>query len=111
MNEWSKKRKVIRHYNRIAEIYEKQYAEEQDAKINAILLHMRLSKKSFILDVGCGAGILFPFVAKVQSAVGVDTSSKILQKAKEYTRKFPSCLLYTSPSPRDRQKSRMPSSA
>ena len=24
---------------------------------------------------------------------------------------FPSCLLYTSPSPRDRQKSRMPSSA
>ena len=24
---------------------------------------------------------------------------------------FPACLLYTSPSPRDRQKSRMPSSA
>ena len=24
---------------------------------------------------------------------------------------FPSCLLYTSPSPRDRQKSRMPASA
>ena len=24
---------------------------------------------------------------------------------------FPGCLLYTSPSPRDRQKSRMPSSA
>ena len=27
------------------------------------------------------------------------------------TRKAKSCLLYTSPSPRDRQKSRMPSSA
>ena len=26
-------------------------------------------------------------------------------------RPFPTCLLYTSPSPRDRQKSRMPSSA
>ena len=25
--------------------------------------------------------------------------------------RFPPCLLYTSPSPRDRQKSRMPSSA
>ena len=25
--------------------------------------------------------------------------------------KFPDCLLYTSPSPRDREKSRMPSSA
>ena len=27
------------------------------------------------------------------------------------TTKFDACLLYTSPSPRDRQKSRMPSSA
>ena len=34
------------------------------------------------------------------------------QQAKEYldNRQYP-CLLYTSPSPRDRQKSRMPSSA
>ena len=30
--------------------------------------------------------------------------------SKRYTQKY-SCLLYTSPSPRDRQKSRMPSSA
>ena len=29
----------------------------------------------------------------------------------ELTKGFDSCLLYTSPSPRDRQKSRMPSSA
>ena len=29
----------------------------------------------------------------------------------EFIRKLISCLLYTSPSPRDRQKSRMPSSA
>ena len=28
-----------------------------------------------------------------------------------YATKYISCLLYTSPSPRDRQKSRMPSSA
>ena len=27
------------------------------------------------------------------------------------TNQYPNCLLYTSPSPRDRQKSRMPSSA
>ena len=32
---------------------------------------------------------------------------KIVKK----TRKLHACLLYTSPSPRDRQKSRMPSSA
>ena len=28
-----------------------------------------------------------------------------------YTKEYSSCLLYTSPSPRDREKSRMPSSA
>ena len=34
------------------------------------------------------------------------------QYAYDYTKKmFWACLLYTSPSPRDRQKSRMPSSA
>ena len=36
------------------------------------------------------------------------------KKSKEYkklTPKMKGCLLYTSPSPRDRQKSRMPSSA
>ena len=31
--------------------------------------------------------------------------------AYKYTPQFDHCLLYTSPSPRDRQKSRMPSSA
>ena len=33
------------------------------------------------------------------------------QKADGSLRKMKACLLYTSPSPRDRQKSRMPSSA
>ena len=32
-------------------------------------------------------------------------------QAKKSADQFPNCLLYTSPSPRDRQKSRMPSSA
>ena len=39
--------------------------------------------------------------------VGSDTANKYIQMA---ARTNP-CLLYTSPSPRDRQKSRMPSSA
>ena len=34
-----------------------------------------------------------------------------LQNAKKASRQMYDCLLYTSPSPRDRQKSRMPSSA
>jgi len=88
MNEWSKKRKVIRHYDRIAGIYEKQYVEEQNAKISAILPLISLNGKSFILDVGCGTGLLFPFVTKARFAIGVDISSKLLQKAKKYTKKF-----------------------
>eukprot|EP01015_Nassula_variabilis_P032055 TRINITY_DN737_c0_g1_i15.p3 TRINITY_DN737_c0_g1~~TRINITY_DN737_c0_g1_i15.p3 ORF type:complete len:109 (+),score=53.54 TRINITY_DN737_c0_g1_i15:91-417(+) len=48
------------------------------------------------------------------SAIIVDTcclNGKYRQELLEQYRKFISCLLYTSPSPRDRQKSRMPSSA
>ena len=35
----------------------------------------------------------------------------VLSKAEEFTNKFADCLLYTSPSPRDKRQSRMPSSA
>ena len=35
----------------------------------------------------------------------------LLEKIKKNKPWYKSCLLYTSPSPRDRQKSRMPSSA
>lgn len=88
MNEWSEKRKVIRHYDRIAEIYERQYTEEQKTKINAILPNVRLDERSFILDVGCGTSILFSSLVKAQFVIGVDTSLKLLQKAKQHTKKF-----------------------
>ena len=44
--------------------------------------------------------------ASIKLEINNQTGSKI-KEIKEYT----TCLLYTSPSPRDRQKSRMPSSA
>ena len=89
MTEWSRKRRVIRHYDRIASIYDRQYAEEQEAKINAILPHMCLDEKSLVLDVGCGTGLLFPLIAfKVQSIIGVDASIKLLQEAKQHAIKF-----------------------
>ena len=40
-----------------------------------------------------------------------DNSFDAFQKTSEILAKLTNCLLYTSPSPRDRQKSRMPSSA
>ena len=46
---------------------------------------------------------------------GSDEAGGLADKAKDLlggaSDKLPGCLLYTSPSPRDRQKSRMPSSA
>ena len=48
-------------------------------------------------------------VAKVGKTFGVKTKKK--QKKDKQGGGFGICLLYTSPSPRDRQKSRMPSSA
>ena len=41
----------------------------------------------------------------------VKASAKDLEQLEVLTEKIRTCLLYTSPSPRDRQKSRMPSSA
>ena len=42
--------------------------------------------------------------------IGLDYKNPHLSPYDEFQR-FKTCLLYTSPSPRDRQKSRMPSSA
>ena len=39
------------------------------------------------------------------------TRAEKMDEAPYQTQTHPTCLLYTSPSPRDRQKSRMPSSA
>ena len=48
-----------------------------------------------MLDIGCGPGGM----VELANSMGVDAFG------------VDGCLLYTSPSPRDRQKSRMPSSA
>ena len=54
-----------------------------------------------VLDVGCGDGQL---MAALRDTKNVDARGLELNA-------HDVCLLYTSPSPRDRQKSRMPSSA
>ena len=45
------------------------------------------------------------------SEIGSEWSSGLKNTPKRILRPFPSCLLYTSPSPRDMRRSRMPSSA
>ena len=71
-------------------------------------------KDSFMLDAGCGPGRhVFGFMDQFPdiTCVGVDLDYDSLQEGKTNLTLFSSCLLYTSPSPRDKRQSRMPSSA
>ncbi len=80
----------MHHYDRLAAIYDAQYAEEQNAKIKAALSSMTLKKDSLLLDVGCGTGLLFEhLLSHAKLVIGLDTSSKILSKAKELVKQFP----------------------
>ena len=58
------------------------------------------NKRHLIVEAGTGVGKSLGYL--VPAILSLDAN----QKSKDET-----CLLYTSPSPRDRQKSRMPSSA
>ena len=56
-----------------------------------------------VLEIGIGTGRNLPFYdpARVSSLQGLDPAGQMHRN----------CLLYTSPSPRDKRQSRMPSSA
>ena len=74
-------------------------------------LKKNIDKASKGLDFGCGLG---PALADILKKDGylVDLYDPFFYPNKSiFSNKYNFCLLYTSPSPRDRQKSRMPSSA
>jgi len=84
MQEWNTKRKAMRHYDQLAPVYDTQYSEEQNAKIEAALNNTKFIHNELILDMGCGTGLLFQHVAKsAKLVVGIDVSSKILQEARK----------------------------
>ena len=86
MSVWNKKRDIKRRYDVTARIYDTRYAEEQAAKIEAALEHVKVHA-GVVLDVGCGTGILFSYVAdKARMTIGLDVSAKTLLKAKERAR-------------------------
>jgi ubiquinone/menaquinone biosynthesis C-methylase UbiE len=89
MSQWKKKRTIMRRYDLTAHLYDMRYAEEQRAKIEAALEKLTIEKPALILDVGCGTGILFDYVAeKAEAIVGVDISRKILLQAKKRAKNF-----------------------
>jgi len=89
MQEWNKKRKAMHHYDHLVKVYDLQYSEEQKAKIEVALNNTKLNQNEFILDLGCGTGLLFQHVAKSAKLVtGTDISSKILQEAKKRSKQL-----------------------
>lgn len=62
-------------YNYIARGYNELYGEEQLNKLMEIKNHIKISKDTKILDLGCGTGISSSFDCFV---VGVDPSTKLL---------------------------------
>jgi len=90
MAEWNEKRNVMCHYNQLSRVYDRQYANEQKTKIEATLENVSLNKKDFVLDVGCGTGLLFPYIAnRVQFIIGIDISRKLLKKARTRRKCYP----------------------
>jgi len=89
MSEWDKKRDVMQRYDLTAHIYDIRYAEEQTAKIEAVMESINMEKEGLVLDVGCGTGLLFEYVAnKAEAIVGLDISRETLLQAKRRAKKF-----------------------
>jgi len=84
MSGWRKKRGIMKRYDATAEIYDKRYAEEQTAKIEAALKHLTIKQDDKIIDSGCGTGILFDYLGKARLIVGTDISKKTLAKAVQH---------------------------
>jgi ubiquinone/menaquinone biosynthesis C-methylase UbiE len=89
MSEWHTKREVKQRYDSTAHIYDRRYAEEQTAKIEAALEHVNMQKHGLVLDAGCGTALLFNhFANKAEALVGLDISRRILMQAKNRERQL-----------------------
>ena len=82
-----------------------------DQKYNRLAIQ-KLCKGAKVLDcfTHTGSFALNAGIAGAESVLGVDASQLAVDQATENA-KLNGCLLYTSPSPRDMRRSRMPSSA
>ncbi len=94
MAEWNKKRKVMRRYDHSASVYDTRYFGEQETKIKTALNELKFKKGSLVLDVGCGTGLLFPYIAEdADLLVGLDFSSEILRQARKRAQQHSSVAL------------------
>ncbi|MCW3994508.1 MAG: methyltransferase domain-containing protein, partial [Candidatus Bathyarchaeota archaeon] len=80
---------VMQRYDLTAHFYDMRYAEEQTAKIEAVMESISMEKEGLVLDVGCGTGLLFEYIShKAEAIVGLDISRETLLQAKKCAKKF-----------------------
>eukprot|EP01017_Pseudomicrothorax_dubius_P017989 TRINITY_DN20069_c0_g1_i1.p1 TRINITY_DN20069_c0_g1~~TRINITY_DN20069_c0_g1_i1.p1 ORF type:complete len:405 (+),score=38.11 TRINITY_DN20069_c0_g1_i1:6-1220(+) len=72
---------------------------------------LRFEYAAFSNELGCRDISIVPYYSQYEKEHSVSIEEGYKQTVEAFTQEFRTCLLYTSPSPRDRQKSRMPSSA
>jgi len=86
---WRKKRQITQRYDVTASIYDIRYAEEQRAEIEVALKHVSIMSDDEVLDVGCGTGLLFDYIAdKARMIVALDVSKRTLLEAKRRAKRF-----------------------
>ncbi|UCE96829.1 MAG: class I SAM-dependent methyltransferase [Candidatus Bathyarchaeota archaeon] len=81
MAEWKEKRLHMQYYNNTSHLYNNRYGVEQNRKIKAVVENLEFGKQRFILDLGCGTGLLISEILNISSDfVGLDISKGMLRK-------------------------------
>lgn len=71
-------------YKQTAQIYDKRYREIQQQKIDVLFKEYPIRVNKFVLDVGCGTGLVFEFLHRsLKIAVGVDFSVEMLRQTRK----------------------------
>lgn len=71
------------YYDAIAKSYDRLHGEEQIRKIKTVLKHIELTSDDWVIDVGCGTGVSFPyFQPHVEYMVGIDPAAQLLYNCK-----------------------------
>jgi len=72
------------YFNSIAQEWETKQAEQRE-KIEYLLSRINLQRYDFVLDVGCGTGVLFPYLAKFSNGktkiFAIDFARSMIQSA------------------------------
>jgi ubiquinone/menaquinone biosynthesis C-methylase UbiE len=86
-NSWTRKKRAMEHYNSTVHLYTQQYDNEQAKKYSVALDEVKISKKEYVVDVGCGTGLFIKEVAEMaELIIGIDISRKMIEVAKKTCR-------------------------